>query len=139
MADFWNPTGTAAPWAVHVNAAELAAQQGHAYYILALVTADAQRAARAVPLLREAVDGYGPAYARSRAINLAGLAGAHALTGDFDAAARTGHQAVEEITALASPRAYDRLRTLDTVLRSHGTDPAVGEIRDEIQAALAVA
>lgn len=130
---------TAAPWAAHVDTAELAAQQGHAYYTLALATADAQHAARAVPLLQEAVAGYGPAYTRSRAVNLAGLAGAHALTGDLDTAARTGHHAVEEITALASPRAYDRLRTLDTVLQPYGSDATIGEIRDHIQAALAVA
>ncbi len=85
------------------------------------------------------MDGYGPAYTRSRAVNLAGLAGAHALTGDLDTAARTGHHAVEEITALASPRAYDRLRTLDTVLQPYGSDQSIGEIRDHIQAALAVA
>ena len=81
--------GAAAPWAAHVDAAELAAQQGHAHYTLALATAEVTHAARAVPLLREAVDGYGPAYARSRAVNLAGLAGAQALTGDLDTAART--------------------------------------------------
>jgi transcriptional regulator with XRE-family HTH domain len=129
----------AAPWAAHVDAAELAAQQGHAYYTLALVTAEVKHAARAVPLLREAVDGYGPAYARSRAVNLAGLAGAQALTGDLHTAARTGHHAVEEITALASPRAYDRLRTLDTVLQPYATNPTVDEVRGEIHAALAVA
>jgi transcriptional regulator with XRE-family HTH domain len=129
----------AAPWTAHVDTAELAAQQGHAYYTLALATADVKHAAQAVPLLREAVDGYGPAYARSRAVNLAGLAGAQALTGDLDTAARTSHHAVEEITALASPRAYDRLHTLDTVLRPYATDPAVDEVRGEIHAALAVA
>lgn len=131
--------GAAAPWAAHVDTAELAAQQGHAYYTLALATAEVKHAARAVPLLREAVEGYGPAYARSRAVNLAGLAGAQALTGDLDTAAHTSHHAVNEITVLASPRAYDRLRTLDTVLQPYATEPAIGEIRGEIHAALAVA
>jgi hypothetical protein len=129
----------AAPWAAHVDTAELAAQQGHAYYTLALATAEGTHAARAVPLLREAVDGYGSAYARSRAVNLAGLAGAQALTGDLDTAARTSHHAVEEITALASPRAYDRLRTLDTVLQPYTTNPVIDEVHGEIHAALAVA
>jgi hypothetical protein len=131
--------GAAPPWAAHVNTAELAAQQGHAYYTLALARAEVTHAARAVPLLHEAIEGYGPAYARSRAVNLAGLAGAHALTGDLDTAARTGHHAVAEITALASPRAYDRLRTLDTVLEPYATNPAIGDVRGEIHAALAVA
>lgn len=57
--------------------------------------------------------------------------GAHALTGDLDTAARTGHHAVQEITALASPRAYDRLRTLHTVLQPHTTTPAVNEVRNQ--------
>lgn len=129
----------AAPWMTYLNTAEFAAQQGHAQYTLALATTDATYAARAVPLLQQAVHGFGPAYARSRAINLAGLAGARVLTGDLAAAVHTGHQAVEEITALASPRAYDRLRTLDTVLRPHSTDAAVSEVRGRIHQALAAA
>lgn len=128
---------TAAPWAAHITTAELAAMHGHAYYTLALATTDTQHAARALPLLQEAVDGFGPAYGRPRAVNLAGLAGAHALAGDLDTAARTGHHAVEEITALAAPRAYDRLRTLHAVLQPHASNPAIGVARNKIQTALA--
>jgi hypothetical protein len=130
----------AAPWAAHVDGAELAAQHGHAHYTLALAKGgDARHAARAVPLLREATDSYQSAQARSRAVNLAGLAGAHALAGDLDAAARTGHRAVEEITALASPRAYERLRILDNVFERHSTNEEIGEVRGQIHAALSVA
>lgn len=110
---------TAAPWAARVTAAELTARQGNASYTLAQTTTDPKRAARAVPLLQQAVDG------RGRALNLAALAGAHALTGDVDTAARTSHHAVQEIIAIALPRAYERLRTLDTVLQPHATTPAV--------------
>jgi transcriptional regulator with XRE-family HTH domain len=132
--------GVPAPWAVHVDTAELAAQYGHAHYTLALACGgDRKQAARAVPLLREATDGYQPANARSRAVNLAGLAGAHAMTGDLNAAVHTGQRAVEEITALASPRAYERLRILDGVLKPHSADPGVGEVRSQIHAAFAVA
>jgi transcriptional regulator with XRE-family HTH domain len=130
---------TAAPWAARITIAELAAMQGHAQYTLALASADPKHAARAVPLLGEAVEGFGPTYARSRAVNLPGLAGAHALTGDLDTAARAGHRAVEEITALASPRAYDRLRTLETVLQPHDSTPAISEVCHQIQAALVTA
>ncbi len=128
----------AAPCAALITVAELTGLQGHIHYTLAQ-TAAAKHAVQAVPLLQGGVEGFGVVYARSRAIQLPGLAGAHALTGDLDTAVRIGHCAVEEITALASPRAYDRLRTLDTVLQPYGTDPAVGEMRDRIQAALAVA
>ncbi len=78
------------------------------------------------------MDGRGSAHARGRALNLAALSGAHALTGDLDTAARIGQHAVQEISALASHRAYDRLRTLDTVLVPHATTPAVGEVRGQI-------
>jgi len=129
----------AAPWVAYVSAAELAAKQGSARYRLALATSDPNHAARAIPLMQQAVHGYGPTYAVPRAINVAGLAGVYALTGDLEAAVHTGHQAVEEITALASPRAYDRLRTLDTVLQPHGTDAVVIEVRHQIREALTAA
>lgn len=130
---------TAAPWFSYVTAANLAAKQGHARYSLALTTADTTHAARAVPVLQQAVNGHGPAYARARAVNLANLSGAHALIGDLVAAVHIGHQAVEEITALASRQAYDRLRTLDTVLRPHSTNAAVSEVRDRIRTTLTAA
>lgn len=50
-----------------------------------------------------------------------------------------GHRAVEEITALASPRAYDRLRTLETVLQPYDSTPAISEVRGQIRAALVTA
>ncbi len=129
---------TPVSWAAHITTAELAAQQGQARYTLALATLEPKHAAQAVPLLQQAVEGYGPARARSRAINLPGLAGAHALVGDLDIAAHTAQLAVREITALASPRAYDRLRTLDTVLAPHPT-PTINQARREIQTALTTA
>ncbi len=129
----------ATPWAVHLTAAALSAQHGYAHYTLAQATADPKHAATAVPLLQQAVDGRGPAYARGRALNLAALTGAQSLAGDLDTAAHTGHHAVQEITTLASPRAYDRLRTLHTVLQPHNTNPAISEVRNNIHTALTAA
>jgi hypothetical protein len=57
-------------------------------------------------VLRHAVEGFGPDYARSRALYLPDLAGAHALAGDTDTAVMLGHQAVEAVTAVHSPRVY---------------------------------
>lgn len=122
-----------------ITAQEATALQGHSSYTLALTTNNAKHAARAIPWLSDAVDGYAASFARSRAVNLPGLAGAYALTGDRDAAVHIGGQAVEEISGLASPRIHDRLRTLDTVLRPYRTDPAVGELRGRIQAVVAAA
>lgn len=113
------------------------AVQGHAQYTLALTSHDPGAAGRAVPLLRDAVDGFGPGYARSRALYLADLAGAHALAGDIDTAVSVGHQAVDAVTAVYSPRAYDRLRVLDTALEPVRTSAGVGELRDRLAVTVA--
>ncbi len=91
---------TALPWAAHVDTAEFTAQQGHA-------------AARAVPLLTAATSAQGSDYARTRAVNLAGLAGSHARAGDIDAAVCVGRRALKEITRTSSRRAYQRLQMFD--------------------------
>ncbi|MGH3828694.1 MAG: hypothetical protein ACRDQX_16220 [Pseudonocardiaceae bacterium] len=89
------------PWGSSLgDEAHLAAYQGHAQYTLALASRDPRTAGRAVPLLRRAVNGFGPGYARSRALYLTDLAGAHALTGDTDTAVTLGHQAIGAVTAL---------------------------------------
>ncbi|MDQ3760702.1 MAG: hypothetical protein M3460_03125 [Actinomycetota bacterium] len=77
----------------------------------------------------DAVDHFGPDYARLRASSLAKLAGAHAIAGDIDAAVTIGHQAVDAVTALHSPRTYDRLRVLNTVLEPQHTSTGVAELR----------
>ncbi|MGH3566705.1 MAG: hypothetical protein ACRDRH_11870 [Pseudonocardia sp.] len=126
----------AGPWNAHVSSAQLAAGQGRAHFDLAVASGNPRHAARAVPLLEEAVRGCGPGYARHRARNVANLAGARAIAGDLDAAVHLGGQAVTEITALSSRRALDRLRTLDTVLRRHAAEAPVVELREQIRGAL---
>jgi hypothetical protein len=120
------------PWGMCQNDTSLAAFSGAAHYTLALTNRNPNAAARAVPLLRHAADHFGPAYARSRAIYLPDLAGAHALGGDVDTAVSVGHQAVDAVTAVSSPRAYDRLRTLNTVLEPLHTSPGVADLRDRL-------
>ena len=126
----------AGPWNAYIGPTQRAAQQGGIYFTLAMASGKPQHAARAVPLLQEAVRDYGPGYARSRAICLPGLAGARAIAGDLDAAVHLGGQAVTEITALASRRALEGLRTLDTVLRRHTAEAPVAELREQIRGAL---
>ncbi len=123
-------------WASFLNEASLAAFQGHARYKLARAGRDRRAAGQAVPLLRDAVDNFGPDRARSRAIYLADLAGAHAIAGDADAAVAVGHQAFEAITTVRSPRAYDRLRVLSTALEPLHTSTGVAELRDRLTATL---
>jgi transcriptional regulator with XRE-family HTH domain len=126
--------GKALPWAAHVDMAEFTAQQGHAWYLLSATRADA--AARAVPLLTAATNAQGSDYARTRAVNLAGLAGSHARAGDIDAAVGIGRHALEEISRISSHRAYQRLHMLDDCLALHQT-ANVAELRRDIQIACA--
>jgi hypothetical protein len=123
---------TALPWAAHIDIAEFTAQQGHAWYLLSATQPEA--ASRAVPLLTAATGGYGSDYARSRAVNLAGLAGSHARAGDTNTAVSVGRHALEEISRTSSRRAYQRLRLLDECLAGHQTAD-VADLRHDIQTA----
>jgi hypothetical protein len=89
-----------------------------------------------VSLLTAATNALGSDYARTRAVNLAGLAGSHARAGDLDAAVVIGRQALQEISRICSPRAYQRLRMLDDCLAVHQT-ANVAELRHDIQIACA--
>lgn len=127
-----------APWNVSlVGETGLAALQGAAHYTLAVAGGDPRAASRAVPLLRQAVDHFGPAYARPRGLYLPDLAGSHALAGDLSTAVTVGHQAVDTVSMLSSPRAYDRLRVLNTVLEPLHTSPGVADLRDRLTTAAA--
>jgi hypothetical protein len=110
----------------------LSGYQGAAYFELSRTGGNPRAAGRAVPLLRHAVDHYGPGYAQLRALHLPDLAGAHALAGDADTALVVGHQAIDAVTAVSSLRAHDRLRVLHTVLEPLRTNPRVAELRDRL-------
>ncbi|WP_189061265.1 helix-turn-helix domain-containing protein, partial [Longimycelium tulufanense] len=90
---------SAPPWATPVFPtqangvnAEIEAQRGHALFLLART--DPTHAPAAIEHLRRAVDGYGSAYARSRAVNLPGLSSSYFYTGDTDTAVAVGHEAI---------------------------------------------
>ncbi|MGH3822855.1 MAG: hypothetical protein ACRDRA_08490 [Pseudonocardiaceae bacterium] len=118
-------------WADFLDETMLASYQGDTYYKLAVANRDPQAAGRAVALFRHTVDHFGPDYAQPRALDLTGLAAAHAIVGDVDT---VGHQAIDAVTALHSPRAYDRLRVLNTALQPLHTSAAVAELRDRLSA-----
>lgn len=125
---------TAPPWTAYLGRTGVSSHQGSACYLLARHGREPQIASRAVPLLRQAVDGFGPDYAAFRALYLPDLAGAHALTGDIDTAVSLGHQAVDAITALHSAQAYERLRMLNTTLEPLHTSAGVAELRERLSA-----
>ncbi|MGH4008135.1 MAG: helix-turn-helix domain-containing protein [Pseudonocardiaceae bacterium] len=123
---------TRPPWGTFHDEVNLASYRGEALYTLALVGHDTQAAGKAVPLLRHAVDHFGPDYARLRALDLTNLAGAHAIAGDVDTAVTIGHQAIDAVTAVSSPRAHNQLRLLNTVLEPLHTSTGVAELRDRL-------
>jgi hypothetical protein len=128
---------TAPPWAAHVTPAEIAAQHGHSFYLLA--KAAPSHAPTAVEHLSVAVDSFGSAYARSRAVNLPGLAGSYFYVGEVESAVATGHEAVTEISTLSSKRAYARLQVLADAAEPFGHDSGVADLRQRIREALATA
>ncbi|MGQ0777876.1 MAG: helix-turn-helix domain-containing protein [Pseudonocardiales bacterium] len=128
---------TRPPWGTFLDDTGLVALQGGAHYTLAAAECDALAAGRAVPLLRQAVDRLGPGYARPRAHHLVDLTGAHALAGDTDTAVTIGHQAIDAVTGLSSPRLHDKLDTLNTVLEPLQTSAGVAELRSRLAAATA--
>ncbi|MGH3913404.1 MAG: hypothetical protein ACRDTC_08340, partial [Pseudonocardiaceae bacterium] len=120
------------PWGAFLDETSLAAKQGNAHYTLARTSRDPRAANRAVPLLRQAVDQYGPGYARLRGSSLATLAESHALAGDVGTAVTIGHQAVDAVSTLSSPLSYDHLQVLKTTLEPLHTSPGVADLRDRI-------
>jgi hypothetical protein len=128
---------TAPPWAAYVTSAEIAAQHGHSFYLLA--KSQPAYAPAAIEHLQVAVDSFGTTYARSRAVNLPGLAGCHFYIGEVDSAVATGHEAVTEISMLSSTRAYARLRVLAEAAAPFSHDSGVAELRERIRQAVATA
>ncbi len=126
-----NPATTPV-WCAYLDETRLASFQGDAHYELALVGRDPRAAGQAVPLLRRAADHFEPDYARLQASSLTKLAGAHAIAGDADTAVTVGHQAIDAVTALHSPRAYDRLRVLNSALEPLRTSAGVAELSDRL-------
>lgn len=116
-------------WGAHFDATSLAARRGRTRYLQALAGREPQAASQAIPLLTQAVDHFGPSYTRAQGLYLPDLAGAYALAGDVHTAVSIGHQAIDVVTTLSSPRAHSELRTLHTVLEPLHPSPGVANLR----------
>jgi hypothetical protein len=126
-------------WLHYFDAAELAGMAGHCYHVAATRTDRPEReslAGKAVSLLRSAVEGYDDQYVRTRAVNLAGLAGSLFLTGDIEAAVDAGHRAVDLLSGLTSTRGWDRISTLRRLAGPYQAEPSVAELDERITQAL---
>ena len=103
-------------WLAFFNETELHAVQGYAYDLLAERVQGG--GTRAISVLEEVVTHFGPEYARSRTINLIGLASANFRDPDHVAnGISAGYRALDGLRTLNSPRALTRLRRLDRVCR----------------------
>ncbi|MFD9704369.1 hypothetical protein [Lentzea sp. NPDC059081] len=74
----------------------------------------------AVPALTSAVEGFGPAMARSRTFCLIALATCHFLDGDVDEGQTVGAQAMSAAEGLRSERVWDRTRPMIQAAAAHG-------------------
>ncbi|MBN1170635.1 MAG: hypothetical protein JXA67_00495 [Micromonosporaceae bacterium] len=123
------------PWLSHFDHAELMALRGHTYHVLADAVPTA--AAKARPLLMQAVAGRSVAYTRSRTLNLIALAAAWFQgDDDVDQGVRIGDDALAGVAALVSPRSMSRLQDLERVTRPHEKHPGVADLRARLRAAV---
>jgi hypothetical protein len=128
---------TAPAWLRYFDEAELAGLTGHCYHVLAGF--HPTQAEPAATLLRAAVDGYGPKYPRSKALNLTGLAATHFRRGDIDAGVAVGVEALDLVPQLSSTRTYTRLRGLQDAAGRYRREPQVAAFFDRMRTVLAPA
>lgn len=118
-------------WAQWFDAAEYHATIGIAHMLAArhepgLVTTAITMTSQAIPLR--------PAErARSRAFDHIGLARAHVIARDLDAADQSAATAIDIAGGVASTRLADRMAELDSALAVFGDDPAAHQVRDRIR------
>ncbi|MCR3754329.1 tetratricopeptide repeat protein [Lentzea californiensis] len=120
-------------WARFFTAADLSALTGAVHTDLAQ-TVDRQHARTAVPLLVEAIDGYGDDMARSRAFSLILLSISHLVEGDVDQGVDVGFQALVSAGTLGSARVRDRIRPLAAHARRHGSHGGARELAARVSA-----
>ncbi|HWR48392.1 MAG TPA: helix-turn-helix domain-containing protein [Pseudonocardiaceae bacterium] len=123
---------TTPPWSAHIRETGASGLRGVARYTLALTNAEPNAAGLAVSLLRQAVDtASAPATPGSGRCTCPTLPGPRVGRGHRyrrhrrSPGCRRGHGA-------ALPRAYDRLRVLNTALEPLHTSPGVAELRERL-------
>ncbi|MBB5955904.1 hypothetical protein FHS29_002485 [Saccharothrix tamanrassetensis] len=120
-------------WVAFFTAADRAAITGVVRTELAQ-TVDPRHVALAVPALEEAVDGFGPDMARSRAFSLISLATCYLLDDQVDAGVALGEQVVTLCGQLVSTRTADRLRPLRNEAARRKAHPGARALVERIRA-----
>lgn len=125
------------------GAAELAGMAGACHETLASRVREAERAghiAQAEACIIEALRIRDPFYARSRVLDLAGLANVRLVQGEPEEAMRTGSEALGAATALSSDRTARRMHTLAIrALELYPSVPAVTDFAEVVRSQLPVA
>lgn len=123
------------PWLEHFDRAELTGLRGHAFHVLADHAPSAALGSQ--PLLREAIDARGPQYPRGRTLNLIALSATYFQLGqDIDEGVAIGHQALDGIATLTSPRALARLGSLLSTTAAYADIDDVDAFREQLGLAL---
>ncbi|MCP2243547.1 hypothetical protein [Lentzea aerocolonigenes] len=120
-------------WARFFTETDLSAMIGAIHTDLAL-TVNAHHTADAIPLLTEAVDGYGDDWARSRAFSLILLSINHLINRDLDHGVAIGLRALASAEQLASARVRDRIRPLGRHAEHHRSHSGARELAARIAA-----
>lgn len=122
-----------AGWARFFTEADLSAMAGAVHTDLA-GTSGRHHARTAIPLLIEAVNGYGEDMARSRIFSLVLLSTNQLIEGDVEIGVRTGLRALESASAVGSARMRDRFRLLAAQARRHHADAGALDLAERIDA-----
>lgn len=120
-------------WARFFTTADLTGMTGAVHASLA-EAGDVRHVEKAVPALREAVDGYGEDMARSRAFSMIELAVSTVLAGDLESGVRAGNAALSHAIPIRSTRTVDRMRPLHRAVRGRPNHDGARELVHRIEA-----
>jgi len=145
-ADVGRAAGAAPPWDRGFSRVELVALRGHTYHVLAAAAPHADQqtaavlAAKAGPLLAEAVAGRGEGEVRTRVLNMIGLAASCFQRREgIEEGIALGHRALDGAAELSSPRTRSRLRALAAATGPYEGDADVAELRERLRVVSGVA
>lgn len=122
-------------WIAYFDAAELAGVTGGR--LLSLAHRDRSHAGQAVSHITRALELRKPTSLRSRALDQAGLAQLHFMSGDVEQAVAVGTQAIETARRTKSDRVRLQMSELYAASGAYRHGPGVAELRDRMREPMA--